>query len=181
MENAPDVRLPQAQNRRLTMRDLDDELVVYDGERHQAHRLNRTAALVWQHCDGRTTLAEMATRLHQELDLPADESLVWLALDRLEKAHLLQGPLTRPETAGTVTRRHAIQRLARAGGLVVLLPVVTSIVAPKAAWAGSGSSCGTGSQGQICGFAGQTIKRCCANRGSGTLQCVPEDSPSHIC
>lgn len=121
---------PRAREDNLLVQDIMDELVVYDQERHRIHILNRTSALVWRHCDGRTTAADMATLLHTELNLPADEEVIWLALSKLERAHLLQERLPRP--AG-ITRREAIRRLRGAGIAAVLLPVVTSIVAPAPA------------------------------------------------
>src|SRR2546423_15689116 len=42
---------PRARDARLVIQELPDELLVYDLERHRAHSLNRTAALVWRHCD----------------------------------------------------------------------------------------------------------------------------------
>jgi hypothetical protein len=94
--------------------------------------LNRTAALVWRHCDGKTTVAEMS-RLLQRYDLPPDEAVVWLALDRLEKARLLQSPLIRSAEAAGISRRAVIRRLGMVGGLVALLPLVDSLVVPAAA------------------------------------------------
>jgi hypothetical protein len=44
--------LPQARTEGLTVRELAEETLVYDKERHKAHCLNRTAACVWKHCDG---------------------------------------------------------------------------------------------------------------------------------
>ena len=46
--------MPQARKDGLIIKALTDEVVVYDLERHEVHCLNRVAALVWQHCDGRT-------------------------------------------------------------------------------------------------------------------------------
>ncbi len=46
--------------------ELPDELLVYDPERHRAHCLNPSAALVFKHGDGETGAEEMA-RLLQDL------------------------------------------------------------------------------------------------------------------
>src|ERR671934_1982561 len=78
--------MPGAREEGLVIQELPpEETLVYDLTRHRAHCLNQTAALVWRHCDGRTTLAEIAARLQAELGIAADEELVWLALDRLAK------------------------------------------------------------------------------------------------
>ena len=69
-------KLPLARSEGLLVEELGDETLVYDRESHEAHCLNRSAALVWRHCDGTTTVADMVSLLQQELDIPADESMV---------------------------------------------------------------------------------------------------------
>ncbi|MBW1688466.1 MAG: PqqD family protein, partial [Deltaproteobacteria bacterium] len=81
--------------------ELPDELLVYDLERHKAHCLNPTAALVFKHCDGRTSVKQIARTLGSELEFAADERLVWLSLERLGKANLLEA---RPAPAPLPTR-----------------------------------------------------------------------------
>src|SRR5207253_2055197 len=61
--------------------------------RHRAHLLNRTAAAIWRRCDGRTTIEEMTASL-PELGLPADPTVVHYALAQLQRAHLLEAPVT---------------------------------------------------------------------------------------
>src|SRR5262249_24608696 len=123
------------------VQDVEDELVVYDKTRHRVHCLNRTAVLVWRLCDGRTAVADMARRLRDETDLPADESLIWLTLERLGKAQLLRERVTRPTDPTLLSRRQWVRKLGRAGA--VLLPLVTSLTAPTPAMAASGSGQGT--------------------------------------
>jgi hypothetical protein len=125
--------MPRARTDQLLCRNLPDGLMLYDPTRHHAYTLNRTAALVWQQCDGRTGVAAMAAQLQQTLNAPAGEEVVWLALDRLEKAQLLQGPLSRPAGTGRYTRREAVRELGLAGAVGALLPVVASLAAPPAA------------------------------------------------
>jgi len=83
--------------------------------------MNATASLVWRHCDGQTTVEEIAEALRVELKVPADEQTVWLALARLDKARLLES------SPAVQTRREWAQRLSAA-----LVPAVVSIVAPTA-------------------------------------------------
>ncbi|MBV9851282.1 MAG: PqqD family protein [Armatimonadetes bacterium] len=126
---------PEARQDQLLVQKVGDELVVYDQQHHRVHRLNKTAALVWRHCDGRTGVAELAALLQSESGLPADEEVVRLALARLAKTRLLRDEC--PE-AKSITRRQVIRRLGLAGAMTLLLPVVTSIIAPTPAMAGSG-------------------------------------------
>jgi hypothetical protein len=52
------------------IQELPDETLVYDLQRNRAHCLNRTAALVWRHCDGQATVADLARSLKDTLNLP---------------------------------------------------------------------------------------------------------------
>jgi hypothetical protein len=129
--------LPNARQDKLLLQEIGDELVVYDQERHHIHHLNRTAAVVWRHCDGQTSVAEIARLLQNELNVPVDEEVVWLALDRLEKVHLMKERMTRPPGLVRIGRREIVRRLGRIAAAAFLLPVVTSIVTPTPAFAQS--------------------------------------------
>ena len=129
--------MPRARRDELVVEELPDETLVYDLKDHEAHCLNPTAALAWQQCDGRTTVSEMAGILAQELGLPPDEGIVWLALDRLRRAKLLEDGLDIPGGVASHSRRALVRRLAVIGGLSILLPVVSSISSPLAAAAAS--------------------------------------------
>jgi hypothetical protein len=115
----------------LIVRTMDDETLVYDRARHKAHCLNRAAALVWRHCDGKTTVAEVAKLLPAELGLPADEELVQLALAELRKARLVQ---TEDAPAVRYSRRDLARKL---GVAMVAVPAVLTILAPSVAMAAS--------------------------------------------
>ena len=123
---------PKAREEGLIIERLDDELLVYDTHSHRSNALNASAAFVWRHCDGKTSLPELARLLAAELGAPEDEALVLLALKRLAMAKLLEENRL-PEGADRVTRRSVARRLALVGGMTVLLPVIQSIVAPTAA------------------------------------------------
>jgi hypothetical protein len=136
--------LPQARHDRLLVQQVGDELVVYDQEWHRAHRLNRSAAVIWSHCDGRTSAAELAELLTRELNLPVDERVVRLALDQLEQARLLQERSAQPADIVGIPRRHVIRRLELTAGLAFCVPMVESIVAPTPPMAqnnGGGGDC----------------------------------------
>jgi hypothetical protein len=132
----------------LVVQALPDEVLVYDLERHKAHCLNHTAAQVWKHCDGQTSVAEMVCKLEQEMKTPVPEDVVWLALQQLGKARLLAEKIDAPETGKRISRREVIRRLG--WGAAVALPLVTSIVAPTAVEAASclstGSACTSSAQ-----------------------------------
>lgn len=172
---------PHARKDGLLVQEVGDELVIYDQERHRAHRLNQTAALVFRHCDGQTTVKELATLLQTELDVPADEEMVWLALDRLDKAHLLRERLTRPAGVAGVSRRQVVRRLAKTAALA-LLPVVTTLMAPTPAMAGTvvlgccqiGTGCASPVTAANCASVGGVFfpGLTCTSGPSGTGRCA---------
>jgi hypothetical protein len=131
--------LPLRREADLIVRDLAGETLVYDRERHKAHCLNHAAALVWRHCDGHTSVAQLAALVLQECNGPADEGVVWLALHQLQKARLLQGPMQSPADAPGFSRRDLVRKL----GVAAAVPIVMSILAPTAMAAASDTCTGT--------------------------------------
>src|SRR5438067_12451593 len=111
---------PRAREDELVVREVEDETLVYDLKRHKAHSLNHTAALVWRWCDGQATIPEMARRLSAETKIAAGEDAVWLALDGLGRARLLQERATRPDDAERVSRRAVARKLGMTAGLTLL-------------------------------------------------------------
>lgn len=145
-------RLPLSRTDNLVVRELDDETLVYDVERDEAHCLNRTATLVWQQCDGRTTAAQAARILQEHLDVKVDTDLVWLAVKQLKRFHLVASTIT-----PTVSRRDLVLKYAPAA---LALPVIASITSPVPAQAAScGGPCGLYGAcpaGCSCSFASNT-------------------------
>ena len=119
-----------ARQKDIVVQELPDELMLYDLKRHKAHCLNTTAALIWNHCNGQTTVSEMAALLEQEVGSPVDEEVVLYALDKLGKANLLEEALDLPPANG-LSRRRMMKRLGV--GAMAALPVVMSLVSPIAA------------------------------------------------
>jgi len=150
-------RLPLSRTENLVIRELDDETLVYDMERDEAHCLNHTAALVWQQCDGKTTAAQAARILQNRFEVKVDTDLVWLAVKQLRRFHLVEATTKTPG----VSRRDLVLRYAPTA--VVLLPVIISITAPAPAQA---ASCGG-----PCGLYGACPAGCTCNFTNNT--CVP--------
>ena len=156
--------MPRARKEDLVVEELPDETLVYDLKRHKAHCLNRSATVVWRHCDGRTTLSEMATILEEELELPQDEDIVRLALERLRKAKLLEGGMNIPQEPTGPSRRELVRKLAVLGGLAIVLPVVTSLTSPVAALQA------TSTTNQACRQSCQGVGLPCRDRRGRTCQ-----------
>lgn len=149
-------RRPQARNDGLVIQELPDEVLVYDVDRHQAHCLNQTAALVWKQCDGQTSVGEMVRLLHRELKTPVDEAVVWLALDQLGKAGLLRERVNRSPGTARLSRRALMRKMGWAAA--VALPVVTSLVAPTPSQASSGKA-----EGAPCTSSVECLSGLCVN------------------
>lgn len=118
---------PRARRDGLVVRELSGELLVYDRDRNKAHCLNETAALIWNQCDGQTTVRGMVELLRAHSGTPVDEQVIWYALDQFAKDHLLEERVKRPVEVGRVSRRELIQRI----GLAASIPLVVSIMAPS--------------------------------------------------
>ena len=158
--NRTEQPLPRARRANLVVKELASETLVYDEATHEAHCLNQTAAFVWKHCDGRTSVAQLGRLLNKETKSASPEQLVWSAIQQLEKSHLLESPVLRPADVPRMSRRELMRGLGIAAAVTV--PLVTSIVAPTAA---SAASClGAGA---ICTGPGQ----CCTGLACNGGQC----------
>ena len=140
--------MPEARRDGLVVQELSDELLVYDRDRNKAHCLNRTAALVWNHCDGNRSVTEIARVISREAKVPVDEDLVWLGVEQLSEIHLLRGHGMATRYENGVSRREVMRRIGLTAAIA--LPAVTSIIAPTAAQAAnciaSGQSCTASAQ-----------------------------------
>ena len=89
---------PVARRNGLVVRDLADEVVVYDKERHEAHCLNGTAATVFRNADGWRSVSDLAALLSAGGG-PGAQGLVEMALGQLGEARLLESspsPVSKP-------------------------------------------------------------------------------------
>lgn len=135
MQVTANTALPRARRDRVVVRRLDDEILVYDLDAHRAVCLNETAAAVWQDLNGRRNLAQLARRVSRLTGAPANEPVVWLALERLHGAGLLDGPL--PSQPANPSRRSCLRQLVCVGLPAAVLPTVVAVMAPTAAEAAS--------------------------------------------
>jgi hypothetical protein len=106
----------------------EDELLVMKTATWEAHALNRSAAAVYERCDGNTSKSEMATEIRGRTGLPADDEIVDLALAELADAGLVV--LDDPGPRSNITWRSLIRRLALSSSAARMLPVVETILVP---------------------------------------------------
>jgi hypothetical protein len=72
--------MPKAKTERLIVTQIDGETLVYDRARDAASCLNALAGKVWWQCDGKTSVAGIATALGE------GERNAWLTLHQLMKS-----------------------------------------------------------------------------------------------
>ena len=118
----------------IVVKEMPGEVLVYDLRQHKAHCLNQTATFIWNHCDGQTSVPEIAALMEQEWNTPFSEDVVWTALNELGQADLLTVHARAPETQVVLSRRRLLRRM---GTGAMLLPVVLTVLSPTAAAAAS--------------------------------------------
>lgn len=122
-------KLPLLRAENLVVKELPNEVLIYDLENNKAYCLNETARAVMHECNGSITIDEAVTSLNTRLKTPVNEEMVWLAIDQLKKAGLFNGEFEVPIQTSRVSRRKMLQSAAALG---LALPMVTSLVAPSA-------------------------------------------------
>ena len=76
----------------LRARAVDGETLLLNRERQLVHQLNTTATYIWERCDGRHSLGDIATELGQAFEIDADTVTrdVAAAVRQLEAAGLVE-------------------------------------------------------------------------------------------
>jgi hypothetical protein len=161
--------LPVARRDKLTVRELPDETLIYDRERSKAHCLNRTAAFIWRHCDGQTSLRGLAALVEKELGIGQGEAVVRLALEQLSTRALLEEPVTPLSAAQRLSRRDALRKVAVAAAVI---PVVMTLTARSAR--SQGISNGQCRSSLDCPPSGECFISFCSLPGSPRSRCGTE-------
>ena len=122
----------RARTKDLRVRRTDDGgLVIYDVRTDIGHVLNPATAVVFDACDGFTSVDEVAHRLAARFDLPDDEQVVYVALAELRDKGLLDAddPTTRAldEIKLGISRRSVLKRLALGAAAAAAFPAVLSV------------------------------------------------------
>jgi hypothetical protein len=128
---------PCARRSGIFSENLGSDTILYDKINHRAHSLNRTVAVIWESADGEKSADDLAKILQRELGVPADPSIVLLALEELAAAGLLMQPVKLQTDADAPSRRDVARKLAMAGVSAGLVPLIASVLAPTPAMASS--------------------------------------------
>jgi hypothetical protein len=148
-------RLPSPRVDGLIVRELAGELVVYDRGRHRAFCLNPTVASIWRSCEAGASPALARRRLADALGRDLPDEVLWLGLDQLRKAGLLDGA---PDAPRHPSRREVLRRIGVAGA--ALLPVVAALAVPPAVAAAS-CACNAKTGTNACNSAHCTVGAAC--------------------
>lgn len=65
-----------AQNQEAIWRRIGDTIVVIKEDGLSSHILNKTAAFIWELCDGNLDTEEIATRVHQRFDVSLEDAKI---------------------------------------------------------------------------------------------------------
>ncbi len=128
---------PVARKTGLVIQEVPEEVLVFDTETNKAHCLNKSAALVWQSCDGSRNVSEIASHVGTLSGENVTDDFVWLAIDQLNTNDLLEKQIEAKFTG--ISRRDVIKRIGLTS--MVALPVIASLVAPPTALAVGSCSC----------------------------------------
>jgi len=126
---------PKARKENLVVQEFDGEVLIYDLNTNKAFSLNETSSLVWQLCDGDNSVSEISESISRKLNSPANEDLVWLALDQLKKEKLISNGEEVVSNFAGMSRREVIKKVGL--GTMIALPLVSSLVAPTSVSAGA--------------------------------------------
>ena len=126
---------PLAKTKEILIQELEKELLVYDLPTNKAFCLNEISAIVFQLCDGKRTVLEIADALSVKLKTIVSEDYVRLTLHELNRDGLLENSEYVTTYLNGISRREMVRKVGLAS--MIALPIVSSVVAPSAAMAAS--------------------------------------------
>jgi Coenzyme PQQ synthesis protein D (PqqD) len=139
----PNEMKPKSLSRdQLVVEDLGAELMIYDQKRNRAFCLNQKAAFIWQRCDGKTTVGELAAKLAHSSGEAIDEKVVHFALQSLFQDGLLEPSSFEPVVPLGMTRRQVMQKIGVRAAIALPLVTTLMVATPKAHASGKSSSGG---------------------------------------
>jgi hypothetical protein len=187
----PQSQFPLAVSANILVQETGDEALVYKLDTHQYFHLNRISNLVWQSCDGTKEVDRIAGEIGRKLKQNIPVETVWLSVDTLQRTGLVTAPnLQPPASLRGLNRRQMVKRISLAAG-AVSLPLIVSMVAPRALNAQSmsgvpgnvdlcsGQEGGVGNDqkktpnGGLCNGHGNCCSNNCCPLGNGQGVCLP--------
>ena len=164
-------RLPKADDSRWFSTVIEQEKILFDSRRNKSILLDPTSRLIWDMCDGETTVSEAISQLSEcfGLPLPAAEEILWAALSSLRSEQLIVSPLPT-----VLTRRDFVQKWAAAAAV---FPILTSVLLPVPAAANSTECITNGNTGCQARFPLGRVTVCCPCTPGPNPPCPPFGAP----
>ncbi len=162
---------PESRNHDLVVQELEDEVLVYDLLKNKAFCLNKTSAVIWQNCNGQRTLDEIAEVCGKTLKANVTPEMIWVALEQFKKDNLLEKNTDDDTLFNGMSRREVIRKISV--GSLIALPIVSSLIAPKAVQAQSMCVSPNRANGCPCTANTNCTSKCCAPAPNG---CVAQNS-----
>jgi len=167
-------KYPVSRKDNLVIQELPGEVLIYDMKENKAFCLNETSALVWQACDGKNSISDISKFVGEKLQSPANDDLVWFAIDQLKKEKLIENESELTDQFAGMARREVIKKIGL--GSMIVLPIVATIVAPVAYAANS--TCGTSC---MCNNASAWAVGGICTQGSGGNMCPATPTSCNVC
>lgn len=154
---------PLARRNDIVIQEFGNEIFIYDLKANKAFSLNSTSSLVWQLCDGESSVSEISEKLTIKLNDLISEDLVWLTLEKLAKEELIENNINFVNPFSDASRREIIRRIGFA--TFVALPIISSLVAPTSVYAFSCSdpnnNANQNGPGCVCQSNNDCTNNCC--------------------
>jgi hypothetical protein len=164
-------KLPMLRTENLVVQELPHELLIYDLKKDRALCLNETSRLILDECKGENSIDQAIINLSGKLKNQVSEEMIWMVVEQFKKFDLLKNDYQLPVQTTKLTRRKILQSAAALG---LALPVITSLVAPMAVNAQSGTCVMI--NGGTCSFQPLGFDDCCPG---GT--CISDIVLGRIC
>lgn len=130
---------PNCRQTDIVIQEFEDEVVIYDLRLNKAFVLNDTCAFVWRNCDGKKEVSEISKTLAQRSNQVINDDIVWLAIEQLKKENLLANAEEMKSGFEGLSRREVVKKIGLS--TMIALPMISTLVAPLAANAASGTAC----------------------------------------
>ena len=174
---------PQARRENLSIYELAEETLVTDLQSHKVHALNGVAALIWRHCDGKTSVPELARLLPAEFQVQGAEELVHLRSATARAGNLLIGSAPTLSDSARLSRRDALKKLVIVAVSLPIVMTVTARLAKAVTDVGLSKQCPSGTT--ACGVEGPTtlVQFCCNNATETCIdnQCFAKQASGPPC
>ncbi len=147
---------PKNISRNTVTQQVADELLIYDLKRNKAFCLNKTAASVWESCDGIRTPGKIRRKLEKAFGVNLSDKFVLFSIVQLYKYGLIETDPAITLVSVGISRRLLLREIGKT--TAIALPLIASVVSPRPAQAQSaclpqpsGCQCVNGySSGQDC-------------------------------